>query len=101
VTILRLSGRLVFGEEREAFRNQIKKLLADDKSRIIVNMAEVTYIDDSIGNVLEALVSTRKRGGELKLVNPSKSVEEVLSDAKLNTVFQVYPTEEEALAGFM
>ncbi len=100
VTILRLGGKLVFGEERDELRTCLDRLLGEGKTKIAIDMKGIIYIDDSITTLIPALVSTKKQGGSIKVVSPSKCVQEVLFPNRLNQVIEVYDTEEEALASF-
>ena len=100
VVILRLRGKLWFGRERDHFTDTIKDLLAKNKTRIILNMEKIDSIDDSLAEVLAAWVSAKKQGGALKLASPSKSVRHLLEITLLDSVFDAYATEEDALASF-
>lgn len=101
VTVLELSGRLVFGEECDTLRVQVKQLLAARKRRIVFNLERVSYSDSAgLGCLAGAFTSIRNAGGELKLIDPSQRVQEALDLTRLSTVFEVYATEEEALASF-
>ena len=75
VMILGLSGRLVMGEEVKLLREQIRSLLAENKKMILLNMAEVAYVDSSgIGTLVEGVVLTTSEGGRLKLANLQRMV---------------------------
>ena len=101
VIILGLSGRLVFGEECDAFDQQVKDLLAANKNKIILNLEEVSYCDSvGLDSLVKALVSAEDRNGDVKLVKPSQRVQDLLDLTKLNTVFDIHTSEEEALASF-
>lgn len=101
VAVLELRGRLVFGEECDCLRGQIKQLLAADKKRIVLNLEKVSYSDSAgLGCLAGAFTSVMKNGGELKLIRPSQKIQEVLNLTRLSAIFPVYATEEEALASF-
>ena len=100
VVILCLRGKLLFGEERNHFTGTIKDLLAKNKARIILNMEKINSVDDSLGTVVAAWVSAKKQGGALKIAVPSKGVRHLLRLSKLDSVFEVYATEKDALASF-
>ena len=100
-TILELSGRIVLGQECNAFRQQIQQLLATGKKKILFNMGEVTRVDSTgIGLLVEAVILTAKEAGELKLVNLPPLVHNILVVHRLLQAFEVYPSEQEALASF-
>lgn len=101
VVVVALNGRLVFGQECASLRDQIKQLLATDKRRIVLNMEAVSYSDSAgLGYMTSAFTSTRNQGGALKFAALSPKVQEVLSLTRLDSVFEVYPSEAEALASF-
>lgn len=101
VMILDLRGRLTLGEETEALRDKVKQLIQAGFSRMVLNLEEVSYID-SVG--LSTLVSTyttaRQQGGDLKLLNLTKRVNDLLQITRLSTVFETYDSLEEALKSF-
>ena len=85
VVILGLSGRLVMGDEVKLLREQIRSLLAEHKKMILLNMAEVAYVDSSgIGTLVEGVVLTTTEGGRLKLANLQRMVYSALALHKLN-----------------
>ena len=101
VIILELNGRVVTGEECESFRHQIKELLASRQMSILLNLGEVTRIDSTgIGALVESVILAAKGGGRVKLFNVPRLVRNILSTHRLLQAFDVYTTEEEALASF-
>lgn len=101
VVILDLGGRLVMGEEVRLLREQIRGLLAEHKTRILLNMAELTSVDSSgIGTLVEGVVLTTTEGGRLKLANLQRMVYSALALHKLTPAFQIFNTEEEAMTSF-
>jgi anti-sigma B factor antagonist len=100
VTILDVSGRVVAGEA-VLLRDSVRGLIAGGETTIVLNLAEVPYIDSAgIGELASALVAVRKQSGCLGLLNLSRRVRDVLGIVKLLTVFQVFENEAEALAKF-
>ena len=100
VFIVRCEGRIVFGDEGAALRERIADMLSGSP-RIVVNLNGVEYLDSGgLGILVGLSVSTRNRGGELKLVNPSQRVSDVLRRTKLDTIISVYGNDEEAVAAF-
>jgi anti-sigma B factor antagonist len=101
VTILDLSGRITLGEGSVQLRDAIRDLLAKGSKLILLNLADVNYIDSSgIGELVSAYTTVRNQGGELKLLNLTKKVHDLLQITKLYTVFDVKDDEASAIASF-
>jgi len=101
VTILDLSGRITLGEGSVQLRDAIRDLLAKGSKQILLNLADVNYIDSSgIGELVSAYTTVRNQGGELKLLNLTKKVHDLLQITKLYTVFDVKDDEASAIASF-
>ena len=101
VTILDVQGRIVLGEEIGQLRDAVRALVADGKKKIILNLAEVDYIDSSgVGELVGAFTTVRNAGGELKLLNLSQKVHDVLHVTKLYTVFDIRDDEFHAVKSF-
>lgn len=97
VTIVDMRGRIVLGEESAALRELVCDLLRKGHKQILLNLGEVNYIDSSgLGNLVSAFTSVRKQGGELKLLNLTNKVQDVMQITRLYTVFDIL--EDEALA---
>ena len=101
VTILDLSGRITLGEGSVQLRNAVRELLGKGSKDILLNLADVNYIDSSgIGELVSAFTATRNQGGELKLLKLTKKVHDLLQITKLYTVFDVQDDEAQAIASF-
>jgi len=101
ITILDLSGRITLGEGSVTLRDSIRDVLAKGSKNILLNLGDVTYIDSSgIGELVSAFTSVRNAGGELKLLNLTKKVHDLLQITKLYTVFDIKDDEAEAIAAF-
>ncbi|HEV2299057.1 MAG TPA: STAS domain-containing protein [Candidatus Acidoferrales bacterium] len=101
VTVLDLDGRIVLGEESNAFRERVKGLLANNHKKIVLNMSNVSYIDSAgLGTLVATFHSARSQGGTLKLCNLGAKFKEVLQVTKLMTVFDVYDNDTAAVASF-
>ena len=97
--ILDVSGKIVLGQETKLVRCTIKDLLHNGVKKIVLNLAEVSYIDSSgVGELVSSFTSVAKEGGQLGLLNLTNKAREVLAITKLLTVFQVYDNEQEALS---
>jgi anti-sigma B factor antagonist len=101
VTIVDLSGRITLGEGGVTLRNTVHGLLSKGLKRILLNLGEVNYIDSSgIGELVSSLTAAKKEGGELKLLNPTKRVLDLLQITKLHTLFDVKNDEAAAVQSF-
>ena len=101
VTIVDLSGRITLGEGSVVLRDTIKDLLGKGQKKILLNLGDVSYIDSSgIGELVSAFTSVRNQGGELKLLNLTKKVHDLLQITKLYTVFDVKDDEAAAIAAY-
>ncbi|MBI2677842.1 MAG: STAS domain-containing protein [Candidatus Koribacter versatilis] len=101
VTIVDLSGRITLGEGSVVLRDNIRDLIAKGDKKILLNLGEVTYIDSSgIGELVSAFTTVRNQGGELKLLNLTKKVHDLLQITKLYTVFDVKDDEAAAIGSF-
>src|ERR1700747_3878585 len=91
VTVVDIDGRIVLGEESNSFRERVKSLLAAGKRKIVLNMAQVSYIDSAgLGTLVATFHSARSQGAVLKLANLGSKFKEVLQVTKLMTVFDTY-----------
>jgi len=96
-----LSGRITLGEGSVMLRDQIRELLGKGEKKILLNLGDVTYIDSSgIGELVSAFTTVRNQGGELKLLNLTKKVHDLLQITKLYTVFDVKDDEASAIRAF-
>ena len=101
VTVLDLKGRLRIGGSTVALHKTIRTLAQENKTQVLLNLAGVTYIDScGLGELIAGLITLRKQGGEIKLLNVAETVRELMTIAELLPVFDIYETESEALAGF-
>ncbi len=101
VNVLDVAGRVNLGEESNAFRDALNEFVARHQKKILVNLAEVTFLDSwGIRELATALNAVNKDGGQLKLANPSKRVKDLLRITRMDTVIQVHDDEAAALASF-
>jgi len=100
VLVINCTGRIVFGDEAIQLRALVKRELSEN-NRIVLNLADVSYIDSGgIGTLVSLFTSARNAGGDLKLANLTKRVTELLQITKLITVFESYDDELKAVAAF-
>ena len=101
VTVLDCSGRITLGEGSVILRDTVAQLLSSGQKKILLNLGDVNYIDSSgIGELVSAFTTVRKQGGELKLLNLTKKVHDLLQITKLYTVFDVKDDEAAAVKSF-
>ncbi len=101
VTIVDISGRIVLGEESAALRDLVCDLLSKGHKKILFNLADVNYIDSSgLGHLVSAFTSVRKQQGELKLLNLTNKVQDVMQITRLYTVFDIMDDEGMAVKSF-
>ena len=101
VTIVDLSGKITLGEGGVTLREEVRKLLADGSKKIVLNLGEVNYIDSSgLGELVSAYTAVKNAGGELKLINLTSKVRDLLVITKLVTVFDVKDDEASAVSSF-
>jgi len=101
VTVLDLSGKITLGDGSIALREAVRDALSAGSKKILINLADVNYIDSAgLGELVGSYTSVKNAGGELKLLKLSKKVRDLLVITKLLTVFDVKDDEKEAVAAF-
>lgn len=101
VAVIDVSGRITLGEGSSSLRENIRELLAKGHRKILLNLGDVSYIDSSgIGELVSGYTSVTNQGGQLKLLNLTKRVKDLLQITKLYTVFDVYDDEAAAVRSF-
>ena len=101
VIVIDLSGRLTMGEASAAIREEIHDEVGQGHKKVLLNLADVSYIDSAgLGELTAAYTSIKNRDGQLKLLNLTKRVHDLMQITKLYTVFDVYDDEKTAIASF-
>jgi anti-sigma B factor antagonist len=101
VTILDLKGKITIGAGDIALRNAVQEALSGGSNNVLLNMTGVTTIDSSgVGELVSAFTTATNRGAKLKLANIPNKVSDVLTITQLITVFDVFDTEDEAVASY-
>ena len=101
VTVLELAGRVTLGEGSAELRTKLKDCLSQGKTRLVLDLAEMTYIDSAgLGTLVAGFTSAQNQGATLKLANLTKRFHETLNITKLVTVFDVFDTAEQAVKSF-
>jgi anti-sigma B factor antagonist len=101
VTVIDITGRIELGEESAAIRDLVCDLLSQGHTQILLNLGEVHYIDSmGLGTLVSAFTSVRKQGGELKLLNLTNKVRDLMQITKLYTIFDIMNDEEAGVKSF-
>jgi anti-sigma B factor antagonist len=101
VEVVKVSGRIELGEGSAAIREVVRDLLARGRKKIVLDLADVDYIDSAgLGALVSAFTSVRNEGGDLKLVYLTKKVQDLLQMTKLYTVFEIFDDETAAIKSF-
>ena len=101
IVIVDLSGRLTMGEACAAIRDEIHDQIGHGVRKVLLNLADVSYIDSAgLGELTAAFTSIKNQNGQLKLLNLTKRVHDLMQITKLYTVFDVYDDERTAVASF-
>jgi len=101
VVILDVSGKILIGDGEVQLKRKLTQLLENGHRQMIINLGEVPYMDSSgLGAIVRCFTAVRRAGGELKLINLTQRLLDLLTITKLMTVFQTYDTEEQALQSF-
>ena len=101
IIIIDLSGRLTMGEPCAAIRDEIRDEIGQGNRKVVFNLADVSYIDSAgLGELTAAYTSVKNRDGQLKLLNLTKRVHDLMQITKLYTVFDVYDDEKKVIASF-
>ena len=101
VTILDMSGEVRIGDSSVSLRDSIRKLADQGKTKVLLNLAGVKYMDSSgVGELIANYTTISRQGGQLKLLNLTDRIQNLLVITKLLTVFDTYENEAEALKSF-
>ena len=101
VSVVDVAGRITLGEGSSALRDSVREMVGKGQKKILLNLGEVSYIDSSgIGELVSAFTTVTNGGGQLKLLNLTKRVRDLLQITKLYTVFDVHDSEVSAIRSF-
>jgi anti-sigma B factor antagonist len=101
VTILDLAGKITIGEGSVQLREAVRRLLEQGNKNLLIDLGKVDYVDSSgIGELVSCFTTAKNQGGQLKLLNLTKKIQDLLSITKLLTVFETFDNEADALASF-
>jgi anti-sigma B factor antagonist len=101
VSVMDATGRITLGEGSSTFRETLRELVTKGQKKVLLNLADVSYIDSSgIGELVSGFTTVTNQGGQLKLLNLNKRVQDLLQITKLYTVFEVFDDEASAVRSF-
>jgi anti-sigma B factor antagonist len=101
VIVLDLKGKITLGEGDELLKDKVNSLVNQGHRKIVLNLAEVPYIDSAgLGEIVRTYTTVSRQGGALKLLNLTKRITDLLSITKLLTVFETFETEDDAVRSF-
>jgi anti-sigma B factor antagonist len=101
VTVVALTGRITLGEGTSRLRDAVRQTLERGRNKIVLNLAEVVYVDSSgLGELVHSLTSVRRGGGQLKLSNLQALMRDLIQITRLYSVFEVFPDEQSAVNSF-
>jgi anti-sigma B factor antagonist len=101
VMVLDVKGKVTLGEGDEMLKDKVNSLVNQGHKKIVLNLAEVPYIDSAgLGEIVRTYTTVSRQGGNLKLLNLTKRITDLLSITKLLTVFETYDSENEAIRSF-
>lgn len=101
VEVLDLEGRITIGDSSVTLRDLVRDEVNQGKKKLLLNLAGCTYIDSAgLGELISAFTTVKNRGGELKLLNLTKRIHDLMQITKLYTVFDIYDNEATAVASF-
>src|SRR6188474_2816127 len=101
VIVLDLKGKITLGEGDELLKDKVNSLVNQGHKKIVLNLAEVPYIDSAgLGEIVRTYTTVNRQGGSLKLLNLTKRITDLLSITKLLTVFDTFDSESEAVSSF-
>jgi len=101
VTIVDLSGQIKLGEGCSVLRDTVKDVIGKGQKKILLNLGNINYIDSSgIGELVSGFTTVKNQGGEMKLLQLTKKVRDLLQITKLYTVFDIHDDERSAISAF-
>jgi anti-sigma B factor antagonist len=101
VTIIDLHGKITLGENTGILRDELRSLLSQGKKHIVLNMAEVSYVDSAgLGELVGAYTTATNQGGAVKLLNMQSKMRDLMAITKLHTIFPAFENEQAAVSSF-
>lgn len=101
VTVLRVEGKIMGGPDAETFHNLVKGLLAEGRTKVVLDLGKVSWVNSTgLGILISGHSTIQQNGGAMRLVGVNKRIDQIFMVTKLHTIFQSFETEAEALASF-
>ena len=101
VTVLDLKGRIRITGRTRGLHESIRSLIEKGKTRILLNLSQVTHIDSSgLDELVASCVTAGNQGGEIKLLHLTEQMREVITTANVSALFDIYNNEYDAIASF-
>src|SRR5271169_6453219 len=101
IIIVDAVGRLTLNDSRTRLRDLIHIFTGNGHKNFLLNLAGVDFIDsDGMGELVRSYSVVRQRGGEMKLAQLTKRVQDLLQITRVNTIFEIYSEEDAALQAF-
>lgn len=101
VLVLDLKGKILIGDGIDVLRDAINSAIKEKEAKILLNFSDVPYLDSTgLGEVVRSYTSVKKEGGNVKIVNLTNKVKDLLSVTKLLTVFETFEDEDKAVGTF-
>ena len=101
VTVLDIVGRLTMSQPAQRLKDKINSLISQERTQIVLNLADVPYIDSAgLGQLVASYGSVLKAGGALKLLNVGARNQELLSITRLLTLFESFDSEADAVQSY-
>jgi anti-sigma B factor antagonist len=101
VTLIDLKGKMTLGEGDELLRDKVNSLIQQGLKKLVLNLADVPYIDSAgLGEIVRTYTTVSRQGGQMKLLNLTKRIHDLLSITKLLTVFETFENENDAVRSF-
>src|SRR5205085_8044447 len=101
VVLLDIKGKVTLGEGDEILKDKINSLMNQGHKKIVLNLADVPYIDSAgLGEIVRTFTTVSRQGGSLKLLNLTKRISDLLAITKLLTVFETFDAEADAVKSF-
>jgi anti-sigma B factor antagonist len=101
VTVLDVDGKILLGEGDVQLKRKIDELIERQEQKLLLNLANVPYMDSGgLGEIVRSYTTVKRAGGELKLLGVTKRINDLLTITKLVTVFEIFDSEDEAAKSF-
>ena len=101
VTVLRLDGKLMGGPDADKFQSQVKELVSEGRSKVLLDLSKVSWVNSTgLGILISGYTTIQNSGGSMRLVGANKRIDQIFMVTKLHTIFQSFDSEEEAIASF-